>query len=215
MRKVCASVTVHPRLHHKVHTASLFQKGHRLGVGCNDPSQPTQFGTHIGQRGTLVGAQLCNSAARELKHLAHAATLATPHDAVGRPRPALDLACVAASGLVATVRDLATLWAALAPDADGAPAGRGVLSAASCAAILTPTAVDDDGAVIGLGPYLKERHGDLKYMHRGHDPGWYVHAEGLLRRRVVIVLATNATTGGDLVPGMAHALRTICYDLAL
>ena len=145
----------------------------------------------------------------------HAATLATPHDAVGRPRPTLDLASVAASGLVATVNDLATLWAALAPGADGAPAGRGVLSPASCAAIVTPTAIDDDGAVIGLGPYLKERHGDLKYMHRGHDPGWYVHAEGLLRRRVVLVFATNATTGGDLVPGMAHALRTICYDLAL
>jgi len=146
---------------------------------------------------------------------AHAATLATPHDEAGRPRPTLNPASVAASGLIATVADLATLWAALAPGPDGTPAGRGVLSPASCAAILTPTAVDDGGAIIGLGPYLKERHRDLKYMHRGHDPGGYVHAEGLLRRRAVTVLATNATTGGDLVPGIAHALRTLVYDFAV
>lgn len=145
----------------------------------------------------------------------HAATLATPHDETDRPRRALDPACVAASGLVATVGDLAALFAAVVPGPGGAPAGRGVLSSEACTAMLTPTATDDDGAVIGLGPYLKERHGDLKYMHRGHDPGWYVHVEGLLRRRVVLVLATNATTGGALVPGMAHALRTIAYDLAV
>jgi CubicO group peptidase (beta-lactamase class C family) len=146
---------------------------------------------------------------------AHAATLATPHDATGRPRPTLDLASVAASGLIGTVADLATLYATLAPGPDGAPAGRGVLSPASCAAILTPTAVDDAGAIIGLGPYLKERHGDLKYMHRGHDPGGYVHVEGLARRGVVLALAANATTGADLVPAMAHALRTIAYDLVV
>ena len=88
-----------------------------------------------------------------------------------------------------------------------------MLSAASCAAILTPTSVDDAGAVCGLGPYLKQRRGDLKYMHRGHDPGWYVHAEGLLRRRAVIVVLSNGTRGRDLVPGTAHALRDLVYDL--
>ncbi len=144
--------------------------------------------------------------------LALSPRLATPHDAEGRPLPIAGLASPAGAGLVATAGDVATLWALVARGARGAPAGKGVLSEAACRALLAPNAVDDKGAVCGLGMYVRERRGDRKYMHVGYDRGWYLHAEGLLGRRVVTVLLSNGDSGRDLVPAMAHALRERLFD---
>lgn len=139
--------------------------------------------------------------------LALSQDLATPHHEDRTPYPAAGVLSTGSSGFTATAGEVATLWAALAPGGNGAPAGRDVLSEASCRELLTAQGADAKGATCGLGMYVKPRRDDVKYMHMGYDRGWYLHAEGLLRRRVVSVLLSNSDAGRALVPALAHALR--------
>jgi len=143
-----------------------------------------------------------------------AARVATAHDRDGRPVPLAPFAATAASGLWSDAEDLATFWSALVPGAAGEPAGRGVVSPASCAEMLRPHVLDREGAW-GLGLRLKTKRGDLRYVHAGYDVGWHHYAEGLLRRRVVMVLVSNGDRGEDVVPALSRALRLTLYDRAL
>ena len=144
-----------------------------------------------------------------------ASRLATGHDDRGSPVPARRLAATAASGLHATAPDLATFWGALVRGSNGELPGRGVISPASCAEMLSPHIPDEKGGAYGFGFYLKRQRSELRFMHAGYDPGWHGFAEGLFHRRVVVVLLSNGDRGKGCVPPLARELRRTLYDLAL
>lgn len=147
--------------------------------------------------------------------LADLPTLCTRHDAAGRPFPPAVPCSPAASGLVTTASDLATLFTLPMAGPGGAPEGHGVLSPAAVEAFLTPQGVAADGAVAGLGVYLKARRGDLAFAHAGFDLGGCGYALGLRARRVAVVVLCNGDAGRAAVPAIAHGLRHVLYDAAL
>ena len=144
-----------------------------------------------------------------------AARLATPHDEANRALPQSPMKAVAASGLYTTAEDLATFFAALAPGADGELPGRGAVSPASCAEMLSPQSFKEAGAAYGLGLYVRSKRSDVRYSHSGHHAGWYCHADGFLRRRVVVVLLSNGDRGRACIEPLIRELRLALYDVAL
>lgn len=141
--------------------------------------------------------------------------LATRHDEQNRPLPPAPLKTVAASGMYTTAEDLATILSAVVPGPAGEPAGRGVVSPASCAEMLSTQTVTPGEATCGLGFYLRRKRADLRYSHAGRYGGWYGHVEGLVRRRVVFVLLSNGDRGLACVEPFARDLRGLLYDVAL
>jgi CubicO group peptidase (beta-lactamase class C family) len=141
--------------------------------------------------------------------------LSSCHDADGRTLPRDPYAATAASGLYTTAEDLVAFWSAFAEGPRGEPPGRGVVSPATCAQMLAPQVEDPGGGAWGLGFRLKRQRHDLRYLHAGYDEGWHSFAEGLSRRRVVLVLLSNGDRGKDCVPALSRALRTLLYDVAL
>lgn len=146
---------------------------------------------------------------------AAAPRLATPHDPENRPLPFRPMRTLAASGMLSSAEDLATLFAALAPGAAGVPAGRGLLSPASCAEMLRPQSRKGGGSDYGLGVYVRRKRADLRYAHSGHYVGWYGHADGFVRRRVVAVMLTNGDRGRACVEPLMRRLRAVIYDTVL
>ncbi len=144
-----------------------------------------------------------------------AARLATSHDAGNRPIPPRRLHATAAAGLYSTPEDLTTFWSALAPGPGGEPPGRGVISPAACREMLTPQIVGADGAACGLGFYVRRKRRDVRYLHLGFFDGWDHHAEGFLRRRVVVTALSNGDRGKACVPALVRELRRTLYDHAL
>lgn len=122
---------------------------------------------------------------------------ATRYDAQGLALPVQGLASVAASGLTASVGDLATLFLAA-----GDRAGP----------LLSPQSRDEKGAACGLGFYVRERRGECRYMHLGYDPGWSLHAFGFRRRRAVAVIVSNGDRGREVVTRVARALSRCVSD---
>ncbi|MBL9087418.1 MAG: beta-lactamase family protein, partial [Planctomycetia bacterium] len=141
--------------------------------------------------------------------------LATPHDAENRPLPFRPMRTLAASGMLSTADDLATLFAAFAPGRAGEPAGRGVLTPASCAEMLRPQSRKGGGSDYGLGLYVRRKRADLRYAHSGHFVGWYGHVDGFVRRRVVVALLSNGDRGRACVETLMRRLREAVYDAAL
>jgi CubicO group peptidase (beta-lactamase class C family) len=144
-----------------------------------------------------------------------AARLATRHDEENRALPPSPLKTVAASGMYTTAEDLATLLATFAPGPNGEPPGRGVISPASCAEMLSTQTVMPGESTCGLGFYLRRKRSDLRYSHAGRYGGWYGHGEGFLRRRVVVVALSNGDRGISCVEPIVRELRAALYDLAL
>lgn len=139
-------------------------------------------------------------------------SLSERHDEAGRVLPRAGVASTGSSGLVATASDLARLWSVPSDGRRGAPAGAGVLSPNACAAMLTPHAADAAGATCGLGVFVNERRGELRYAHVGHDPGWTHHAEGLRRRGAVTVVLANRSGAETLVDPIARGIRARLLD---
>jgi len=144
-----------------------------------------------------------------------ASRLATRYDGENRALPPSPLKTVAASGMYTTAEDLATLLAAFAPGRNGEPPGRGVISPASCAEMLSTQSVMPGESTCGFGLYLRRKRSDLRYSHAGRYGGWYSHAEGFLRRRVVLVVLSNGDRGIACVDSIVRELRATLYDLAL
>jgi len=126
---------------------------------------------------------------------------ATPHDARGRPIPAYRYAELAAAGLRATAPDMGRFAAALMRGPDGAPPGRGVVPAATLAAMLRPAPATRGHW--GLGFELDRlADGTRVVEHAGSSRGWRSRMVVLPDRGWGIVVLTDGD-GGDAVADAA------------
>jgi CubicO group peptidase (beta-lactamase class C family) len=142
------------------------------------------------------------------------AGFATGHAADGAPLPPTTWRSPADAGLLTTAEDVARLWTSLVPGGRGEPAGRGVLSPASCAAMLTPQVDLPQGGGWGLGLRLRPEAADLRYQHGGRHAGCFCHAQGFARRRAAVVVLSNADGGADAVLTLCREVRHALHRLA-
>ncbi|MBC7772069.1 MAG: beta-lactamase family protein [Pyrinomonadaceae bacterium] len=147
--------------------------------------------------------------------------MATRHDAEGRPMPPALLASGSGSGLYATAADICTFWEAfLCEDrrARGTSDQSRVCRVVSPAAARMMTTVQNrglPGKKVGLGFYLWEKRSDTEFGHRGYKDGWWSVAEGLRRRRCVIVGCSNGDAGERCIKPLTGEVRQLLFDQAL
>jgi CubicO group peptidase (beta-lactamase class C family) len=132
------------------------------------------------------------------------AATAIGHNPDGQPYPNYLFTEKAAAGLYTTAADLARFAAAAMTGPQGQPPGRGVLSTASLAAMLTPVALPDEvfgpdatraphRITWGLGYEIDGLpDGTLMAWHDGSNSGWDARFVTLPERREGIVILTNA-----------------------
>lgn len=146
--------------------------------------------------------------------------LATRHDASGAPMPRAWLASASGSGLYSTPGDVCTFWESFLdgpPGADGriAQAGRGVITPAHAAMMTSVQTRGLPGKTVGLGFYLWEMRSDVEFAHRGNKDGWWSMAEGVLRRRCVVVGCSNGDAGERCIKPLVTAVRQVIFDQGL
>lgn len=141
--------------------------------------------------------------------------LAARHDKLNEPIPPGRTIAPGSSGLVCTARDLTTLWLAAVPPRQGDPPRGNIISPEQTLDMTTPQIVTPDGRMCGLAFFLWKRRTDTEFFHSGYSYGWWGHAEGLLRRRVVFVILTNGDRGAACVKPLATLIRQCLYDRAL
>ncbi len=117
---------------------------------------------------------------------------ATGYDVAGRTVPRSALTEQAAGGLHTTARDIAIFMAAGMTGPRGEPAGRGVLTPASVAALFASRRVAD-GSIVSLGYEVQTLpDGTRAAGHGGKNTGWRAEFLTLPDRREGIVVLTNS-----------------------
>jgi CubicO group peptidase (beta-lactamase class C family) len=133
------------------------------------------------------------------------ARTALPYDVLGNPLPDFRFVELAPAGLYTTAPDLARFVASGLPDADGEPAGRGVISPASVELMYTP-AVQIPGFdrwvyadAYGLGYFVETLpDGECLVSHMGGNLGWMCEFAALPSTADGIVIMTNSSAGHEV-----------------
>ncbi len=141
--------------------------------------------------------------------------LAARHDHHNQPLPTARTIAPGSSGLTCTARDLAILWSAVLPGPRGEPPGRGIISPEQARQMTLPQITAPDGKMCGLAFFLGRKRTDTEFFHSGYSYGWWGHAEGQLRRRVVFTILTNGDRGRDCVRPLSMLVRQCLLDHAL
>ena len=137
--------------------------------------------------------------------IADGALTARGHDLAGRPMPVFRYAEQAAAGLYATAPDMARFVAALVPGPHGEPPGRGVVSAATIRAMITPAPAT--GGRYGLGFRLRTLADGVRMIsHDGANRGWRALIAAFPERGWGIAVLTNGDTGEAVLDAVLDQL---------